>query len=307
MIPYFDAHCDTLWECRRQGQSIVENTLHLDLRRLGRYGPCAQVFAICADQGADMAAETEATVDFALAAVAAAADRVALCRSYNEIAAANAAGKIAALLSVEGAEKFDCSLAALERLYAKGVRIVHLCWNFDNALTGAAMDSGGGLTAEGREFVRAAQRLGVVLDMSHISERGFWDVLEIAEHPVLAGHSNALALSNTFPRNLTDDQFRALADCGGVAGLNLCPDFLGGTRDVEAVVDHAAHFLALGGEKAVGLGADLDGIDSLPGGISGAESMGNVYNAMLHRNWSEDTVRDIFWNNLNNFFGRAMG
>ena len=182
---------------------------------------------------------------------------------------------------------------------------MHLTWNEDNVLCGAAMASGNGLTERGREFVRAAQRMGVVLDMSHLSERGFWDVLEIAEKPVLAGHSNAAALC-PHPRNLTDAQFTALVKSGGAAGLNYYPEFLGLGRDLAAIVAHAEHWLSLGGEKTVCLGGDLDGIEAPPKGMSGVESAGELYNAMLRKNWSEDLVRDIFYNNLRDFFGRAL-
>ena len=106
--------------------------------------------------------------------------------------------------------------------------------------------------------------------------------------------------------NLSDAQFTALVNSGGVAGLNYCRAFLGLGEDVGAVVAHAEHWLSLGGEKAVCLGGDLDGISRLPEGMTGVESVGAIYNAMLRKNWSEDLVRDIFYRNLRDFFGRAM-
>ena len=159
------------------------------------------------------------------------------------------------------------------------------------------MGSGSGLTAQGREFVADAQEMGVALDMSHISERAFWDVLEIAEKPVIAGHSDAKALCE-HPRNLSDRQFCALVQLGGGAGINLYPDFLGLSRDVDAVIAHIEHFLSLGGERAVFLGCDLDGIDKTPEGISGVQDLGKIYEAMLRRNYPEALVRRVFWDNL---------
>ena len=305
MIPYFDAHCDTALPVWAQGGSLRENRFHLDLSRLAAYAPCAQVFAVCVDDCDDMTGATDAVVANLLRRLDEHASTVRLCRSAADISAAAAEGKIAALISIEGAERLDCSVEKLRALYARGVRIVHLTWNDDNILCGAALGSGAGLTEQGREFIRAAQRMGVAVDLSHCSERGFWDALACAEKPMLAGHSNARALCD-HPRNLTDAQFRALAAAGGVAGLNFCTDFLGGGRDVEAIVDHAAHWLSLGGEKAVCLGTDFDGIPELPRGIAGVQSMEALYNAMLRRNWSEDTVRDIFRNNLNNFFAKVI-
>jgi membrane dipeptidase len=174
------------------------------------------------------------------------------------------------------------------------VRSVNITWNFDNALCGSAVGSGTGLTERGREFVRAAQEAGVILDMSHLSERGFWDVLEEAGKPVYASHSDSLALAAGVKRNLSDDQFMALMRCGGGAGINLCPDFLGLGRDMDAVCAHIEHYLELGGEKAVFLGTDFDGIEETPKGISGVSDMPELYEALLRRNYPEGLVRDIF-------------
>ena len=183
--------------------------------------------------------------------------------------------------------------------------MVNLCWNSDNALCGAALGGGGGLTDNGREFVRAAQGCGVAVDLSHASERAFWDVLEIAEKPVIASHSNAAALSSEFPRNLTDGQFAALVKCGGGAGLNLCADFVGLGRDIGACCAHLEHFLALGGEKSVFLGSDFDGIAAVPRGLYGVQDMWRLYEALLARGHSEELVRDIFYGNLLRILGRT--
>lgn len=304
-IPYFDAHCDTPVPVHYENAALRKNSFHLDLERLHRFAPCAQVFSVCVRHGETMIAETDDVLTTFAREIDANADLVALCRSAEEIDAAVADGKIAALLSIEGAEKINCSVMKLAGMFSRGVRIVHLTWNHDNALSGAAMDSGSGLTPQGRDFVRAAQAMGVALDMSHISERGFWDVLEVAEKPVLAGHSDALALCGA-KRNLSDSQFQALVRSGGVAGLNFCPDFLGLGRDLDAVVAHAEHYLSLGGEHAVCLGGDLDGIAALPRGMDGVQSMESLYEAMLRKNWSEALVQDIFWGNLRAYFGRAL-
>ena len=304
-LPYFDAHCDTAVPLHFRGASLRRNEFHLDLERLRAYGPAAQVFAVCVFHKENMREAAGAVIETFHSELAANADLVQLCRSAAEIEQTAAEGKIAALLSVEGAEQIGCEDADLRAAYEKGVRIVHLTWNRDNALCGAAMGSGAGLTERGRGYVMLAQSLGVAVDLSHLSERGFWDVLELAQKPVLAGHSDARALCD-HPRNLTDEQFTALAKHGGVAGLNFCRAFLGLGEDLDAIVAHAEHYLSLGGEKAVCLGGDLDGIDRLPDGVSGVQSMDALFEAMLRRNWSEALVRDIFWGNLNAFFGRTL-
>ena len=303
-IPLFDSHSDTVHVARAHGRRLRENDMQLDLIRSSAYSPRGQVFSIWGEPRRD-GPMFDAVIAFWERELAENTDLLAHCRSAADIQAAFASGKCAALLSIEGAEQIECSIEKLRVAYEKGVRVIHLCWNYDNALTGSATEGQGGLTEAGRAFAQEVGTLGMVIDLSHISERAFWDVLELNDRPVLAGHSDAAGVC-AHPRNLTDEQFTALARRGGVAGLNLSPRFLGLGRDIDAVVAHAEHFLALGGEKAVCLGTDLDGVAQLPAGLNGIQDFGKLYEAMLRRNWSEEQVRDIFFGNLNAFWERAL-
>lgn len=300
VIPYFDAHCDTLSVLHSRGAewSLGANAAEVDIDRLSAYSPAAQVFAIWGGHYEEKLALLRRSL--------ARDGRAVLCRTAEEVRKANAAGKVAALLSVEGAEILGCSIERLREARERdGLAMINLCWNSDNALCGAAMDSGSGLTDAGRAFVRAAQDVGVAVDLSHASERTFWDVLEIAEKPVIASHSNAAALSSEFPRNLTDEQFTALVKCGGGAGLNLCADFIGLGRDIGACCAHIEHFLALGGEKSLFLGTDFDGIAAVPRGLYGVQDMWKLYEALLERGHSEELVQDIFYGDLLRILGRT--
>ena len=299
-IPYFDAHCDTLSVLHSRGAewSLGANAAEVDIDRLSAYSPAAQVFAIWGGHYEEKLALLRRSL--------ARDGRAVLCRTAEEVRKANAAGKVAALLSVEGAEILGCSIERLREARERdGLAMINLCWNSDNALCGAAMDSGSGLTDAGRAFVRAAQDVGVAVDLSHASERTFWDVLEIAEKPVIASHSNAAALSSEFPRNLTDEQFTALVKCGGGAGFNLCADFIGLGRDIGACCAHIEHFLALGGEKSLFLGTDFDGIAAVPRGLYGVQDMWKLYEALLERGHSEELVQDIFYGDLLRILGRT--
>lgn len=324
-IPVFDAHCDTIYRVMKSGGHLRENRHQLDLTRASDFSPYAQVFAVFTrpwrdsremyridfsqDWPVDVLESLGAELlELLLSELRECEDIIFLCRSAPEARAAAKQGKMAAFIAVEGAELLGCTLENLRRAYDRGVRLINLCWNFDNALCGAANSvEKGGLTARGREYVREIQRLGVAVDLSHASEKTFWDVAEITERPILAGHSNSKKLCDC-PRNLTDEQFKALVKLGGCAGLNLCPDFLekDGNADIEWVIRHCEHFLELGGERAICLGGDLDGIDSLPKGMRGIESYGEIYEAMLRRNYPEDLVRDIFYNNLMNVLERTL-
>ena len=303
-IPLFDSHSDTVHVARAHGRRLRENDMQLDLVRSGAFAPRGQVFSIWGEPRRDPPM-FDAVMDYWQRELAENGDLIAHCRCAADIREAQAEGKCAALLSIEGAEQIACSIDKLHEAYNKGVRIIHLCWNYDNALTGSATEGQGGLTEAGYAFAKEALSLGMVIDLSHISERAFWDVLELTDRPVLAGHSDAAGIQ-PHVRNLTDEQFTALAKRGGVAGLNLSPRFLGQGKDIDAVVAHAEHFLALGGEKAVGLGTDLDGVAELPAGLTGIQDFGKLYEAMLRKNWAESQVRAIFFDNLNDFFGRAL-
>ncbi len=284
MIPYFDAHCDTVSALFQKGGNLYANSLHVDMERAARYSPYAQVFAVWNGHYREKVRLLRAQ------------RCVTLCRSAAEVRACPGP---AALLSVEGAEQLGCSVARMRRARARdGLVMISLCWNSSNSLCGAAVDGGAGLTAAGRVFTAACQEAGVAVDLSHASEKTFWDVIGLAKKPVLASHSDSAALCADLPRNLTDAQFTALVSCGGGAGLNLCPDFLGLGRDLEAVAAHAERFLSLGGERALFIGADFDGIDATPAGVAGVQDMEKLYELLLRRNLGEDLVRDIFWGNL---------
>jgi len=310
-LPLFDAHCDTLSAMHASGKALWQNDLHVDLQRGQRYAPWAQFFAIFGMLGAE---ESSAGLDFPIWASGEACfraqydlfleglqvnqDRLLFCRTAADAKAATLAGKTAAFLSVEGAELLGCSLDRLTEAHELGVRMVTLTWNRANAFSGTNLEeTDRGLTELGRKFVRRCESLGVVVDVSHISEPGFWDVAEEMKEPFVASHSNS-AIRCPHSRNLTDDQFLAIVKAGGVAGLNLYSEFVGADPDVDSAVAHIEHFLSLGGEKAIAIGADLDGCESLPRGIAGVQDLEKLAEGLLRRNYAEALVHDIFYNNL---------
>ena len=139
------------------------------------------------------------------------------------------------------------------------------------------------------------EELGIHTDVSHISDAGFWDVLRRTKRPVVASHSNARAIC-PHRRNLTDDMFRAIRDTGGVVGINLYADFVGGDS-MEQLIAHIERFLSLDGEKAVALGGDLDGCEALAAGFSGVQDVVKLYQALEERGYPQTLLEDIFWNN----------
>ena len=302
MIKVFDGHCDTLFQCCRNGGGLRSRPGHLDLERLSQLGQCAQFFAVFGaaedfpgrdlwtvflEQQAIFQRETEANRDL-----------VCRCRTGGEAKAALAKGKTAAFLSVEGADLLNCDLDRLEEAWRLGVRAVNLTWNHANPLSGSsAEEPERGLSARGRAFVRRMEELGMLVDVSHLSDRGFWDVADCTERPFFASHSNSRTVF-FHPRNLTDRQFTAIIERNGVAGINLYANFLGENPDVDTVVAHIEHFWALGGERNVSLGGDWDGCAPLAGGITDVRSLEKLYDRLIQRNYGTSLLDGLFFNNL---------
>lgn len=298
----FDGHCDTILRCYEHGGGFRVSEGHLDLERTRKFGKYAQLFAIfwdLADTGdRTMRDVFDAQYGIFRREVESNADVLCFCRTGGEADAAFAAGKSPAFLSVEGAELLDCSLERLEEAFLLGVRAVNITWNHANALSGTnAEETDRGLSKEGRAFVRRMQALGMLVDVSHLSDPGFWDVVEEAQKPFIASHSNSRSVFFD-PRNLTDGQFTAIIDRHGVTGLNMYAGFLGDDPDFDTVTAHLEHFLALGGEKNVAIGGDWDGITAMPKGMRGIQDMDLLYEALLRRNYKETLVQDIFYSNM---------
>lgn len=299
MISYFDAHCDTISRCWETGESLRKNGGHIDLQRAKCFARYAQFFALYTD-----AAETpdpwrrcNELHDVFLQEMSQNAACVAQCRTGTEVDAATAAGKCAAILSIEGADLLDCQIDRIKTAADWGIRFLNPVWNRANILSGTNIeDSSRGLSPYGREFIREMETNGIYADVSHISDSGFWDILRMTRRPVVASHSNSRTLC-AHPRNLTDDMFRAIRETGGVVGINLYRNFVGDDQ-METLLRHIEHFLDLGGEKTVCIGADLDGCDTLAGGLCGVQDISEIYRALCARGYDKTLLDDIFWNNL---------
>lgn len=294
----FDAHCDTLTKVRDFDRDLRHNEFHLDIERLQRYsGGYTQVFAAFVDRKNITVSPMQralSLIDCYFEQLAACRDAAAHCSGAEEIKRAHKNGKIATLLAVEGGEAIEGSLENLRTLYRLGVRIMTLTWNYANGICdGIGEMRGAGLTGFGRDVVKEMNRLHMLIDVSHISRRGFWDVMECSAHPVAATHSNCYAV-HPHPRNLDDEQIRAVFESGGCVGINLYPDFVSeGRCTVDEIMKHTEHLLSLGGENNIGFGSDFDGIDKMPDGVCGVQDMDKIINRMLSLGYTEDLVRKI--------------
>lgn len=314
-FPVFDLHCDTalalLGEDMNSAGSLRKNDLHIDLERAKTLPGYCQCFACFTTPFMEEWAKTSPIVIFEreLATIQREVDKnkdlIRLAYSPDEIQENRRNGIMSAVLTIEGPAGFGFNPELLGDLYAIGFRLSTLGWNERNELAGSH-HTGGGLTEIGKEYVKEAQKLGMLIDVSHLSDEAFWDLMEITEAPILASHSNSRTVHNV-SRNLTDDMFRAICQTGGVAGLNLYTDFIGENADIDKACDHILHFLDLDPSgKHIALGGDLDGCEALPEGFAGIQDYPKLAKRLLERGVEERTVMDLYWNNAIGVMQRAV-
>lgn len=245
-------------------------------------------------------------------------DALRTCRSVAEIEAARADGAIAAVLHLEGAEAIGPDLDLLHLLYAAGLRSLGPVWSRPTAFGHgvpfnfpASPDTGPGLTEAGRALVRECDRLGVLVDLSHLNEAGFWDVAATSQRPLVATHSAAHALTPA-TRNLTDRQLAAMAERGGLVGLNFGCAFIrpDGVKNPdtapEVMIRHLDHLLKHLGEGGVALGSDFDGT-MIPAFLQDAAGLPSLIAAMQAAGYGDDLIRRICWDNWMALLGRVIG
>ena len=295
----FDLHCDTLDRLAFHGDASVP----------GGFAWC-QCFAafipdeVRGDEAWTLFRRVQSVLERELERCG---DKLAQARTIAEADAALAAGKTAAVFTVEGASFLEDDGAAEGRLDAladAGVRMVTLTWNGPNAL-GSGNDTSHGLTGFGRSCVGELERRGIIVDVSHLNDAGFKDVCATARRPFAASHSNARAVCG-HPRNLADWQLRELADCGGIAGLNFCTQFLTDrladpTRD--DVLRHVDHVLETAGEDVLALGSDYDGCD-VPSWLEPCDRIGALHE-LLACEFGRDIADKVFFRNARDFFERV--
>ncbi len=313
----FDAHCDTLYEGCLKNIPLLDGILHISLERGLAYAPWCQVFAIfIPDQlhGDEALKHFDRCRDYLEEQMGQCRSLMRLCRTAEDMEEAAKAGQCAAILSVEGGAAVGGKLERLRYLYDRDVRLLTLTWNGrDEIADGVLVPDAGGLTPFGYEAVELCQQLGIVVDVSHLAEKGFWDVEQCMRLPYVASHSNAKPVCGHV-RNLTDRQFEAIRNRGGLVGLNFCPAFLRngedavdgqGTATMEDIEHHLAHFLALGGEDVVCLGTDFDGAP-MPQDIHGIEDLERLYLFLEDKGYSKRLLDKVFFQNGWDFFQNAL-
>ena len=312
-MKYIDMHCDTLTVLYESQGSLENNDLHVDLNKMENGECLLQNFAVFTDIAKKDHTFTDAVIGFYHKQLDLYKDRIRPVLTYKDILDNEKAGYMNAMLTLEEGSVVGEDLDRLNWYYDQGVRMITLTWNYANGIghpnfeykkdTYAdilhTIDTENGLTPFGIEYVRRMEELGIIVDVSHLSDKGFYDVLKYTKKPFVASHSNARSVCSV-ARNLTDDMIRKLADAGGVTGLNYCSAFIEendeGYTSIEGMVRHIRHIVNVGGIDCIGLGSDFDGIGSKLE-IENASGMPKLYEA-LKKYFSEEEIEKIFYKNV---------
>lgn len=313
-----DMHCDTIFEIgrlNREGQEVHlrDNHLNISLNKMKQANYLLQNFAIFTplEQVNDPVQHVNDLIDVFYQEIEMNQDMIGMVKQYDDIEKNDQQGKMSALLALEEGAVINNDLAYLRNYYRLGVRMITLNWNYVNGIghpnfdyTGEThgfhcCDTENGLTEFGIQYVQECERLGIIIDVSHLSDAGFYDVLQYTTKPFVASHSNARAVCD-HARNMSDDMIKELAKRGGVMGINFACDFLkeGDTLSrVENMVQHIQHIKEVGGIDVIGLGTDFDGIaQNLE--LKDASYMPKLYQALQEAQFSEEDIEKIFYKNV---------
>lgn len=304
-------HCDTittLYDKLQNGsnETLRKNSLQIDFEKLQKAGYLLQNFAVFLDKEiwkADLYKEALQRIDFFKKQLSESTDIIRQVTSYDEILKNEKENRISALLTLEGGEILEGNADNLMTFHDKGVRMLTLTWNYDNELGHCHFDTEGkGLTKFGFEVVERMEELHMIPDVSHGSDALFFDMCKVAKKPFVASHSNTRSVYNR-TRNMSDEMIRALAEHGGVMGMNFFAGFTSakarkdGMCYLEDILKHMKHVVNVGGIECLGFGSDFDGIDTGVEWID-AGNMDFVLSGMKKAGFSESECDKICRENV---------
>lgn len=306
-MKWLDMHCDTLSEAMKSGQGLLKNSLCVDAERLCRSDSAASFYACFVNAGD---ADLNFNWDLAYRTVGdmigyGKKNGIRIIENTGDPDAFNSGGRGRGILTVEEGGVLNGEIGRLDELYAEGVRLITLTWNYENCI-GFPNSSDSrmmerGLTGFGIDVVHRMNELGMLIDVSHLSDGGFYDCIRYSSRPVTASHSNARTLCR-HPRNLSDDMLRKLGENGGVAGLNFYSVFLtsGSKAKCADIAAHAEWMINRAGEDAVAIGTDLDGFERerLPDGIRDVLDIEKVWDAFLKKGITPRQIEKIASGNV---------
>jgi membrane dipeptidase len=311
----FDGHCDTVLDIFNKKRSLGEKSdySHLDIPRMKKGGVNVQFFAAFIEEIYKPNASLKRTlqlIDCIYQQIEKNKEEISIATDYEQIKNTIEADKIAAILSIEGGEALEGDLGVLRMLYKLGVRLLTLTWNQRNQIADGVGESqtGSGLTEFGFKVIDEMNKLGMLIDVSHLSETCFWEVIKRSKSPIVASHSNCYALCPHL-RNLKDEQIKAIAEKGGIIGITFVPDFLTNEKretTIKDVTEHIDYLVKRVGVDYVGLGSDFDGTKVLPLGLEGVDKVPNITEELLNRGYKVEEIEKILGENWLRVFKKVV-
>lgn len=299
-----DLHCDTLFKSVSENLALDDKSMQVS-QKLNKDNKRLQCYAIwIPDDYAPEKAEQIFYSAYQKLSSESKRLKIKLIEQDENVAEIFGNNKNSALFTIENSTALNGKIENVEKFAKLGVKIITLTWNASNAVgDGADVKDSKGITYFGKNVVREMEKHGIIVDVSHASDKLFYDVAEIAARPFIATHSNSRSVTD-HRRNLTDEQFKVIKENSGIVGLNFHKDFLSDNPDSASKYDllnHIDRFLSLGGENTLCIGSDFDGC-SLPDDICGSESLSEIYEMLLKHSYKESLIRKIFYENALNFF-----
>lgn len=301
-MPIIDFHCDTILKIYEDNSSLKNNSYGIDINKLKSANSLAQFFALFIDikETNDPLQKCLKMIDTFYNQLSENKDSIALARNYNELMQNKENEKISAFLTIEEGAALKGEISNLRNFHRLGVKLITLTWNFPNEIgypNAMPEHQSKGLTSFGLQLIDEMNRLKMIIDVSHLSDRGFYDVINYSKAPFVASHSNARAITN-HPRNLDDKMIKLLANKGGVMGINFYGSFLGGGEfsRVDDMIRHIKHIKNVGGIDVLSLGSDFDGIDS----TLEIENIGKIHKliyALEKNNFTSEEIDKILYKN----------
>lgn len=317
-----DMHCDTMKAIlderdKNKNVNLKNNNFTVDIEKMKQGDYMLQVFAAYTNiKEGDTLVNCLRTIDLFHNEIKANKEDIGIVLSYDDILKNIKQNKMSALLSIEEGACCKGDLGILRNFYRLGVRMMTLTWNYENELgfpneiIGNKLVCDRGLKNKGFEFIEEMENLGIIIDVSHLSDAGFYDILNNTKKPFVASHSNSRRICG-HRRNMTDDMIKKLADRGGVMGLNFYSNFLNDNTTfnnmskIDDMINHVKHIKKIGGIEVIGLGSDFDGIDCKVE-IEDASKMQILAEKMKKEGFTENEVEHIFYKNVLNLFREIL-
>lgn len=316
-----DLHCDTITRICDTGKSLMQNDEHIDLNKLIKGEYLLQCFAVFVQgQSEQLFQKAKHYIDFYDQEMEKYPNIIKPVSSFAQMEENAKKGIISSLLTIEEGGAIEGSIEKLEYLYSRGVRMMTLTWNYPNQIgypnfvfnpdkiDFQTPNTSDGLTLFGIEVVKKMNELGMIIDVSHLSDKGFYDCIKYSTQPIIASHSNARGCRNVV-RNLTDEMILKIKEVGGVIGINYCPFFLAEDENgdmLKEIVKHINYIYDLAGIEVIALGSDFDGIPT-PNGFESAAVLNKLYLALKAEKYSKKEIKAIFFENFLRVFKKVVG